>query len=190
MIHTECTCSIPTATTTPSWRRSSPTHRQSTTAPSLMDWNQPPTMWTFMLAQGGLPTGQSSIPALLTPGYRSADSPVLRSRTSFIPDSHFRVWGRVSSSCSRGKEPGSTQKKLFHELGFISVFVLKWMFLFGGGRLNNGRWKDGMCAKEGNQEMFFYCNFFYLVKEDGIMLGACWWTNLDTAVRRCASCSV
>lgn len=88
-IRTECTCSIPTATTTRTWRRSSPTRPQSTTAPSLTDWNPPPTMWTFTLAHGGHPTGRSSTLALLTPGYRSGDTP-----------------DGASSPLSRGEKPG------------------------------------------------------------------------------------
>lgn len=118
-IHTECTCSIPTATMTPTWRRSSPTHRQSTTAPSLMDWNQPPTTWTSMLAQGGLPTGQSSILVPLTPGYRPADPPVLHSSPASFPD----VWGRASSKNQRAHKD--------FVMNFTSVFVLNWMCLYG-----------------------------------------------------------
>lgn len=147
MILTECTCSIPTATTTRTWRRLSPTHPQSTTAPRLMDWNPPPTMWTFMLAHGGLPTGQSSTLALLTPGYRSggASCVTIKNLSSLI---YHLGAGRHEST-----------NRLFHELGFISVFVLKWMSVYGGRvQLSDGRWKDGMCAKEGNQGMFFFFN--------------------------------
>lgn len=47
------------------------------------------------------------------------------------------------------------------------------MSVHGGGvRLSDGRWKDGMCAKEGNHGMFLLI-IFYLVEEDGIMLGVC-----------------
>lgn len=40
-------------------------------------------------------------------------------------------------------------------------------------QLSDGRWKDEMCAKEGNHGMFFFFFklFFILVEKDGITLG-------------------
>lgn len=73
-IHTECTCSTHTATTTLIWRRSSLTLPPS--ALSLMDWNPPVTTWTITLPHGRLHSGQSSTPALQTPGYRSGGATV------------------------------------------------------------------------------------------------------------------
>lgn len=67
---TECTCSLLTATTTPTWTRSSPTPPRRTTAPNHMDSNPPPTTWTSTPPRGGLPTGQNSTLVLLTPGSR------------------------------------------------------------------------------------------------------------------------
>ncbi len=86
-------------------------------------------MWTFTLAHGGLRTGRSSTPALLTPGYKNL---------------------------AGGAGKHTKNERLFHELWLykcvcchVNVCVRR------GVQLNDGRWKEGMCAKEGNQGMFF-----------------------------------
>lgn len=56
-------------------------------------------------------------------------------------------------------EARSNTGNFFHELGFMSVFVLKWMVLVWRGEFS--RWKDGMCAKEGNHGMFLKIIFHF-----------------------------
>lgn len=47
----------------------------------------------------------------------------------------------------------------------------------GGVQLSDGRWKDGMCAKEGNQGMFFFYFYFFLFSRGrwkSCWRGVCW----------------
>lgn len=118
-----------------------------------------------MLAHGGLRTWQSSTLALLTPGYRFGG--VSLKKTSSIPDARFSFKEGLLQACSGGEEPESTKEEttkkryLFHELGFIGVFVFKWdVCVWRGVQQSDNRWQDGMCAKEGNQGMFFLIYFF------------------------------
>lgn len=164
-IHTECTCSTHTATTTLIWRRSSLTLPPS--ALSLMDWNPPVTTWTITLPHGRLRSGQSSTPALQTPGYRSGGATV-------SPSLRFVTGVRLYPAAEARNTQEMTNLLFFHELGFIHVCFVD-VCVWRRVQLSDNRWKDGMWAKEGNQGMsFFFLIIFYLDEKDGIMLWVCW----------------
>lgn len=81
---TECTWNTPTGTRTRTWRMSSPTRPRPTTARSPTGWN-PTTTWTFTRASGGRRTGQNSIPALPTPGFKPAAAPEQKGLPVVLP---------------------------------------------------------------------------------------------------------
>ena len=162
---TECTCSTPTATTTRTWRRSSPTPPLWTTARSLTDWNPPPTTWTFMLARGGLRTGRSSTPARLTPGCRPADVPVVTIKHLLDAGGGG---GRVSTLQQRQRSSSAQKKNLMNYFSWTWLykcvcFKVDVRVLDEGVQPSDGRWNDGMMERVPKKEIKECFSFFYYI---------------------------
>lgn len=182
-IHTECTCSTHTAMTTRIWRRSSLTLPPS--ALSLMDWNPPVTTWTITLPHGRLRSGQSSTPALQTPGYRSGGATV-------SPSLRFVTGVRLHPAA----EARNTQEmtNLFFFMNLASYMFVLWMCVYGGEFnwvITDG--KMGCEPKKEIKECLFFSNYFLfrwerwnhavsLLRAD---IGTLQWGDMRPTLSRC-----
>lgn len=150
-----------------------------------MDWNPPVTTWTITLPHGRLRSGQSSTPALQTPGYRSGGATV-------SPSLRFVTGVRLHPAA----EARNTQEmtNLFFFMNLASYMFVLWMCVYGGEFnwvITDG--KMGCEPKKEIKECLFFSNYFLfrwerwnhavsLLRAD---IGTLQWGDMRPTLSRC-----